>query len=226
MWPVGGGTWENLLPRKSKVAPTKHHPALPYARVPELLAGLRQRQGIAPRAVEFLVLTATRSGETRGARWGEIDFSAKTWAIPGGRMKGGKEHRVPLSGPCLAILEQMAALREGDDDLIFPGGKGRAPLSDVALTEIAKLVMPGVVFTIHGLRSSFRDWAGETTAYPREVIEMALAHRLGDKAEQAYARGDLFQKRRRLTDDWARFCANSSAKGGDVVPPHGPEIAA
>ncbi len=212
------GHLENLLPHKGKLAPVVHHPALPYQEMPQFMPALRQRQGVAARAAGFCILTATRSSETRGARWSEIDRRNRTWTIPRERMKAAQEHRIPLSDAALAILDQMEALRETDDALIFPGGNPGAPLSDVVLGRAVRLSAPGKEVTLHGFRSSFRDWAGETTAYPREVIEMALAHRLG-KAEQAYARGDLFQKRRRLMDDWSAFCATAAAsyEPGEVV---------
>ena len=199
------GHLENLLPRKTKIAPVQHHAALPWRAVPEFIAALRSRQSMAARAVELAVLTAARSGEARGARWNEIDLGRKIWSIPASRMKSGRPHRVPLADSAITVLEGVALLRQDNDGLVFPGMRG-SPLTDTAVSKIAKLCAPGAELTLHGLRSSFRDWAGETTNHSREVIEQALAHRVGDAAEQAYARGDLFDKRRRLMDDWAAFC--------------------
>lgn len=205
------GHLDHLLPAPAKVKPVKHHAALPWQEIGEVIAQLGRRQGVAALAVRFLILTAARSGEVRDARWSEIDLNSATWIVPAARMKGGKEHRVPLSDGALAILREVEPLRQRPGDLVFPGQRPGSPLSDVGLS---KLLPPGG--TIHGMRSTFRDWAGETTAYPREVIEMALAHRIGDKAEQAYARGDLFQRRRALMEAWAAHCAGS-APGGEVA---------
>jgi integrase len=201
------GHLDNLLPAPGKVRAVVHHAALDWRKIGDFMRALRQRQGIAARAVEFCVLTATRSSEARGARWDELDLSNRTWCISGTRTKTAKEHRVPLSDAATNVLDQMKCLQTLAGDLIFPGAKA-GELSDVALSKMAKLCAPGANITLHGMRSAFRDWAGESTSYPREVIEMALAHRLGDKAEQAYARGDLFQKRRRLMDDWGHFCSS------------------
>lgn len=210
------GHLANLLPARGKVAAVEHHAAMPWQDVPAFLAALAERSGIAAKALAFAVLTATRSGETRGATWGEIDLSAAVWTIPGARMKAGREHRIPLSGAALDVLREAATLRQGDGPaaLVFPGASGAKPLSDVAL---AKLVPSGA--TVHGFRSAFRTWAGETTSFAREVIELALAHRLGDAVEQAYARGDLFQRRKRLMDAWASYCTvGTPAETGAVVP--------
>ncbi len=211
------GHLDHLLPAPGKVRAVVHHAALDWRKIGDFMHALRQRQGVAARAVEFCVLTATRSSEARGAPWDEIDLSARTWCISGTRTKTAKDHRVPLSEPAIHLLDQMESLQANTSDLIFPGAKA-GELSDVALSKIAKLCAPGADITLHGMRSAFRDWAGETTNYPREVIEMALAHRLGDKAEQAYARGDLFQRRRRLMDDWGVFCSGpASAADTDAV---------
>jgi integrase len=212
------GHLANLLPARGKVRAVEHHAALDWRQIGSFMEALRERKGIAARAVELVVLTACRSGEARGARWGEIDEQGRTWIIPPTRTKTAKEHRIPLTDAAVAVLNEMAKLRTGTDDLIFPGAKAGEPLSDVALSKIAKTCAPGAEITLHGMRSAFRDWAGETTSFPREVIEMALAHRLGDQAEQAYARGDLFNKRRRLMDAWADFCGRvAPAETGTVV---------
>ncbi|WP_374515593.1 tyrosine-type recombinase/integrase [Niveibacterium sp.] len=200
------GHLDKLLPARSKVATVKHHEALPYAELGDFMAALRAQQGIGPRALEFAIMTAARSGEVRGAQWSEFDLKAGVWTIPADRMKAGKEHRVPLSSAAVAILDSLP--RFAGSLVVFPNTKGEV-LSDMTLTAVLRRM--GRPVTAHGFRSTFRDWAGETTAYAREVIEHALAHQLKDKAEAAYQRGDLFEKRRRLMDDWARFCATASA---------------
>lgn len=195
------GHLEHKLAKPSKVQKVEHHAALPFSEIGAFMPTLRAREGLGPRALEFAILTATRSGEVRGATWGEIDLSAATWTIPSERMKAKKEHRIPLSAPAVALLKSLPRL--DGTDLLFPNSKG-AKLSDMTLGAILKRMGQNV--TAHGFRSTFRDWAGETTAYPREVIEHALAHQLKDKAEAAYAHGTLFDKRRRLMADWAKFC--------------------
>nr|WP_255568638.1 site-specific integrase [Neoroseomonas alba] len=172
---------------------------------------LRSREGVSARALEFAILTAARSGEVMGATWGEMDRNAGVWTIPASRMKASKEHRVPLTEAAAAILRDMANLRSSDaaDSLVFPGAKQGSRLSVMALEMVLRRMK--IDATVHGFRSSFRDWAGEATAHPREVIEHALAHQLKDKAEAAYQRGDLFVKRRRLMEDWASFCDKAPA---------------
>jgi len=200
------GHLANLLPAPGRVKPLVHHPAMRWQDVPAFVASLASRQGMAARALLYTVLTAARSGEARGATWGELDLANAIWTLPGARMKAGQAHRVPLSAAVLALLPRHPEEAQ-PDTLVFPGGKDGNPLSDVALS---RLLPPGV--TVHGFRSTFRDWAGETTQHPREVVEMALAHRLGDAVEQAYARGDLFKKRRALMDTWAEYCLNCKAE--------------
>jgi integrase len=203
------GHLDKLFPPRGKVRAVRHHPALPWQDLPIFMAKLRAREGVASHALEFAILTAARSGEVFGARWSEIDFgAAAVWTVPAGRMKVGKEHRVPLTPAAVALLRSAAALRQADDRnaLVFPGQREGRPLSVMSLAMVLRRIGHGDV-TPHGFRSTFRDWAGETTAHPREVVEAALAHRLGDRVEQAYARGDLFQKRRRLMEDWASYCA-------------------
>ncbi len=195
------GHLDKLLAKPSQVAKVEHHAALPFIQIGAFMVELRGQAGMGARALEFVILTAARSGEVRGASWSEIDLDAAVWTIPAGRMKAKKEHRVPLSDAALKLLH--ATPRIGGTDLIFPSGKGTA-LSDMTLTAVLRRM--GVVVTAHGFRSSFRDWAGETTAYPREVIEHALAHQLKDKAEASYARGTLFEKRTQLMRDWSKFC--------------------
>ena len=169
--------------------------------MPALMAELESRDGLGARALAFAILTAGRSGEVRGATWSEIDIKARVWTVPPPRMKAGKAHRVPLSDAAFAQLDEPLA----PSDLVFPSGSGRQrPMSDMTLAAVLKRLGRHDV-TVHGFRSSFRDWAGETTHFSREVIEAALAHRLRDKAEAAYARGDLFEKRRALMTAWAGF---------------------
>jgi integrase len=177
--------------------------------------------GIAARALEFAIFTAARTGEVLGARWGEIDLAAKVWTVPGERMKAGKEHRVPLSDPALAVLESvrpLAMMTDGKPDPaapVFPGPRRALPLSNMTMLMLLRR-MKRADLTAHGFRSTFGDWAAERTAYPREVVEMALAHAVENKVEAAYRRGDLFEKRRKLMEAWARFC--KSPPTGAVVP--------
>jgi integrase len=200
------GHLDKLLPARSKVQRVEHHPALPYDELADFVAMLRSQEGIAARALEFLILTATRTGEVIGARWDEVDLGEKIWVVPAARMKAGREHRVPLSGAAAGILEEMKKIRESD--FVFPGGKRGKPLSNMAMLAVLKRIGRSDL-TAHGFRSSFRDWAAERTNFQREVAEMALAHTVGDKVEAAYRRGDLFQKRRQMMDGWARFCGTA-----------------
>jgi integrase len=204
------GHLDHLLPAPSKVRKVKHHAALPYADVGKFMDELRGREGIAARALEFCILTAARTGEVTGARWSEIDLAAKTWTIAGDRMKSSREHRVPLSAAAIATLGTNGA----GDDPVFPGAGGK-PLGPLQMAKVLRRM--GRDVTVHGFRSTFTDWASEHTNYPRHVVEMALAHAIGDKVEAAYRRGDLFETRRRLMDAWGQFCATArdSAK---VVP--------
>ena len=208
------GHLENLLPARAKVRRVQHHRALPYQEMGAFMAELRAQEGVAARALEFVVLTSARTSEVLGARWDEINLTEATWTIPGQRMKGGRQHRVPLSDAALVIVEQARPLAAGDH-LIFPGRKRNTPLSGPSMRHVLeRMGRKGV--TVHGFRSCFNDWASESTSYANEVIEMALAHAVGDKVEAAYRRGDLFEKRRRLMNDWARFC-EAPAAGGHVV---------
>ena len=192
---------DHLLPKQGKLS-RGHHAAMPYADVQAFLAALRQRNAIAALALEFVILTAARTGEVLGARWEEIDKDGEVWTVPGARMKAGREHRVPLSGRALAIIAIMASARIGD--FIFPGQKKGKPLSGMAM-EMMLRRMKIENATVHGFRSSFRDWAGNETIFPRELAEQALAHVIGDKAEQAYRRGDALERRRALMEAWANF---------------------
>lgn len=195
------GHLQNLLPKRSKVQRVEHHAVLPFVQISEFIASLRQQNGTSPLALEFTILTAARTGEVIGATWDEIDLAERAWTVPAERMKGGREHRVPLCAQALRILERFRAL---DDKYVFPGGKRGRPLSNMAMLELLKR-MGRPDLTVHGFRSTFRDWAAETTHFPNEMVEMALAHIIENKVEAAYRRGDLFQKRRELMDAWAGF---------------------
>ncbi|MEG9525088.1 MAG: integrase arm-type DNA-binding domain-containing protein [Hyphomicrobiales bacterium] len=201
------GHLQNLLPKRAKVKKVQHHPALPFAQMAAFMAGLRAQDTIPARALEFTILTAARSGEALGALWSEIDLDAGIWTVPAERMKAGIEHRVPLSAPALAILAQM---RGRDETLVFPGSRSKRPLNDKAMRDVL-VRLDRVGLTVHGFRSSFRDWAGDCTAYPRDLAEMALAHTVGDATERAYRRSDLFEKRRELMDAWAAWCGQDKA---------------
>lgn len=205
------GHLDKLLPRPKKLT-RGHHAAMPFDDVPAFVAKLRGLHSSSARALEFLILTAGRSGEVLGARWSEVDEATATWTIPGARMKGGREHRVPLTARGLEILAEMKAIRSGD--YVFPGAKSGAPLSGMALEMTMRRHDVGHL-TPHGFRSAFRDWAGERTTFPREVAEAALAHLVGDETERAYRRGDALLKRRKLMEAWTGFIAKPPA--GNVV---------
>jgi integrase len=209
------GHLDHLLPKQSKLS-RGHHGALPYSAIPTFLANLRERQGISVLALEFTILTAARSGEVMGALWSEIDISAKVWTVPSHRMKAGREHRVPISARSLQILADMEVVRNGD--YVFPGSKPKQPLSVMAL-EMALRRVGKQGSTVHGFRSSFRDWAGNETSFPRELAEQALAHVIGDQAEQAYRRGDALERRRELMEAWARYIEPNAV--GNVVEQRG-----
>jgi integrase len=196
-----------ILPKRQKLS-RGHLAAMPYPDIPKFLGKLREVESIHALALEFLVLTAARSGEVLSATWDEIDLDAQVWVIPASRMKAGLLHRVPLSARAMEIVERMAEIRTGN--LVFAGQRRRRPLAG---TTLAALV-PGA--TVHGFRSAFRDWAGEETSFPREIAEQALAHATGGAVEQAYRRGDALEKRRALMQAWAQFCEPGTA--GNVVP--------
>lgn len=202
------GHLENLLAKPSRSKRTVHHPALPWKELGAFMASLREQDGIAAKAVELAILTACRSGEVRLATWAEFDLDAALWVIPAERMKAGVEHRIPLSTAALALLESMPRM----GDLVFPGAKPRKPLSDMSLTAVLRRMKRGEI-TVHGFRSSFRDWCAESMAnsFPREVCEHALAHSLPDKVEAAYRRGDLIEKRTMLMQAWADYCGKVPA---------------
>lgn len=227
------GHLDHLLPARSKVAKVKHHPALPWREIGAFMAELRGRDGIAARALEFAILTAARTEEALGATWGEVDLFAALRTISGERMKGGREHRVPLSAPVLALLGEMAKLRTTDDPKapIFPGQEAGRPLSQMAMLMLVRRMndggkegerprwcdSEGRAVVPHGFRSTFRDWVGEATGYPTDVAEAALAHTVGDKTVAAYARGDLFDKRRALMGAWVEFCAQPAMASAFLV---------
>jgi integrase len=208
------GHLDHLLPARSKLKRVKHHPALAYDQIGQfMVAGLRERNEVAALALQFAILTAARTGEAIGARWDEIDLEAKTWIIPPERMKGGREHRVPLSAAAIALLKQLHQSRIGD--FVFAGKKPGRPLSDKAMAMLLRRMGRGDI-TTHGMRSAFRDWAAERTAFPNHVVEMALAHAVPSSVEAAYRRGDMLAKRQQLMEAWGAYC--SSPGKGDVVP--------
>jgi integrase len=202
------GCLEKLLPARAKVRKVEHHAAVPYPELPAFMASLRSQEGVAARALEFTIVTAARSGETLGARWSEIDLGAKVWIVPADRMKADREHRVPLSIGALTVLKAMQKVREGE--FVFAGSR-RAMLSNMAMAMLLRRMNRNE--TVHGFRSSFRDWVSERTNFPREVAEAALAHAIESKVEAAYRRGDLFEKRRKLMDAWGTFCTSAPAAG-------------
>jgi integrase len=210
------GNLEHLLSDHKKVNAVKHHPALPYFEVSDFLINLRERQGTAARALEVTILTALRSGEVLRSLWPEFDLAAKVWTVPKDRMKGGREHRVPLSERVIEIIESIPR----DGEYVFAGSRPDRPLNVAAMLRvISRMKQSGI--TVHGFRSSFRDWASETTNYPNHVVEMALAHAIGDDVEAAYRRGDLLAKRTALMRDWADYCARQPSAGDNVVPLRG-----
>jgi integrase len=195
------GHLDNLLPARKKIADVKHHAALPFDQTTKFIDALRQVDGVASLALEFAILTAGRTGEIIGARWNEIDLAANVWTVPASRMKGGREHRVPLSAAALAILNKVST--GNPEDFVFVGRK-KSPLSNMALLMLLRR-MGRNQLTVHGFRSTFRDWAAERTNFQSEVAEAALGHTVGDKVEAAYRRGDFFEKRRRLMEAWGKF---------------------
>jgi integrase len=208
------GHLENLLPALSKVRRVQHHPALPYAELGAFMAELRKQDGLAARALELLILTATRTTEAVASRWSELDLDAALWTLPAERAKAGREHRIPLAPAVVALLRRLAKAKISE--FVFSGRPGRH-LSDRALLALLeRMQRPGL--TVHGFRSTFRDWAAEQTNFAREVAEMALAHAIGDKVEAAYRRGDLLEKRRALMESWASFAATKPGDGRAVIP--------
>lgn len=198
---------ELLLPRKKQAAEA-HHAALPFADIPGFMGDLRQRDGGAAHALHFAILTAARSGEVLGCTWEEIDLESLTWTVPAERMKAGVEHQVPLSGAAAALLLAARPSEVNMQHPVFANQPGKT-LSNMAMSMLLRRMDRGSI-TVHGFRSSFRDWAGETTSFPREDVEMALAHTIGSKAERAYRRGRALEKRRELMSAWAQYCAPTS----------------
>lgn len=194
------GHLKNLLPNQKK--PVKHHEALSFSEVPSFVAELRQREALSARALEFIILTAVRSSEGRGALWSEIDLDKQLWIIPPERMKEPREHRVPLSDAAMAILKPLSEARVSDH--VFPNLSGKGCISEASIRNLMKRM--GIAGpTIHGFRSSFKDWAAETTRFSWDVTEQALAHVVGDRTERAYRRGDALAKRRKLMEAWSNF---------------------
>lgn len=210
------GHLQKALPARAKIQKVKHHAALPYAEMPAFMHALRAMNGDSARALEFAILTATRTNETLKARWNEIDLKAKVWTIPGDRMKAGREHRVPLPRSAVMLLEKMREAHP-KGDWVFPGADRENALSSMALLMTLRR-MKRTDLTAHGFRSTFRDWASEQTAFSRETAEAALAHSIGDKTEAAYRRGDALEKRRKLMDAWAAYCARPLKRKANVVP--------
>ena len=207
------GRLDKLLPKRTKVQKTVHFAAMDYKDVPEYFQSLRAKDTLASKALAFTILTATRSGEARATTRSEINDNV--WIIPDSRMKAQREHRVPLSDEAMRIIKRMEPFERQTDDLIFPGLAQAKPISETSLLKIVKQAHP--TLTVHGFRSSFRDWCAEQTSYPREVAEAALAHTLKDKTEAAYQRSDMFEKRRKLMDSWADYCLKVQTDA-DVVP--------
>ena len=212
------GHLSNVLPARSQIAKVEHHAALPFTELPEFLAALRSRDGSAARALEFAILTAARSGEVIGATWDEIDLKNKVWTVPARRIKGGREHRVPLSARAIELLNEVH--RESDNPHVFIGSRANSGLSKMAMTMVLQRMQRDDI-TVHGFRSTFMDWSHERTTFPKVVIDMALAHVIGDKVEAAYRRGDLFQKRAALMTEWGKYCTAAPVKEGEVVPLRG-----
>jgi integrase len=206
----------NMLPKRSKVQPVEHHAALPWQETGGFLKGLAEQQGLAALALRFTILTAARTSEAVEAKWSEFDLKANVWTVPASRTKAAREHRVPLSEAARAVVDAVAPLRnDSAGGWVFPGGRpGRALSNRAFLTLLRRMGHSDL--TAHGFRSTFRDWCGEATNHPREVAEQALAHTLSDKTEAAYRRGDLFEKRRKLMDDWAMFCGQTKATDSEV----------
>jgi integrase len=205
------GHLDKIFPAPRKIQRINHHAALPYAEISKFMSVLRSVPGRPARALEFLILTAARSGEILGARWNEIDWRALVWTVPASRMKAGREHRVPLSTKAIELLEQVRPTREAAAGFVFPGRNPERRLYGMALLLVLRRMGRADV-TPHGFRSTFCDWAAERTNFPREVVEMALAHAIGNKVEEAYRRGDLFEKRSELMDAWAEFCLGATRR--------------
>lgn len=209
------GHVDKLLPARSKVRTVKHHAAVAWTDINAFWRELACHEGMSAEALRFTILTGARTSEVTGATWAEVDLDAKTWTVPKERMKAGKEHRVPLSDAAIDVLERMKPLASAKQPFLFPGAKAGRPLSNMAMLMLVKdMDRPGL--TVHGFRSAFRDWAAESTAYAGDLVEMALAHAIGNKVEASYRRGDMFDRRRRLMDDWAKHCTAGPAEAGSL----------
>jgi integrase len=206
------GHLENLLPRRARLS-RGHHKAVPWRKMPAFIKTLRERDGVAAIALEFAILTAARSGEVRGATRDEFDIEQKVWVVPAKRMKSGREHRVPLVPRAIEILEAVKPLAN-HTGLVFPGRQPSKPMSDMTLKAVLRRMK--VDATVHGFRSSFKDWASEGTSFANELSEAALAHVVGDAVERAYRRGDVLDRRRELMEAWAKFCEPSAS--GNILP--------
>lgn len=209
------GHLSNLLAKPSGLKNVRHHPALPFDELPGFMVELRRLKSVSAKALEFLILCASRTGEVIGARWPEINLDDKIWVIPAERMKTGKEHRVPLSDAAVTLLKKLP--REDESSHVFIGGRAGQPLSNMALLELMRGMKPGYV--PHGFRATFKTWAGDRTAFPNHVVEQALAHTIGNAVERAYQRGTLFEKRRKLMDAWAKFATTPPVGSATNVVP-------
>jgi integrase len=208
------GHLQKLLPAKAKVSAVEHLAAMPYADIPAFMAAMRTRESVSARCLELTILTAARTGETINTRWSEFDLDTRVWVIPGSRMKMGAEHRIPLAPRAVDILREIYSRRAGE--FVFANvGTGR-PISDMTMRKLLTLAGHSQL-TVHGFRSTFTDWAHECTEFPDIVIDMALAHKVSDKVQAAYRRGDLFEKRRKLMEAWANYCSRPAFEG-DVMP--------
>jgi integrase len=210
------GHLEMLLPKISKVRKVKHHAALSYEKIADFIQSLRNQPGIAARALEFAILTGGRTAEVIGAKWSEVNSDDSIWTIPGIRMKGGKEHRVPLSSGATDILNQMLKIRRGDS--IFPGVKKNKPLSNMAMLVLLRRMGWAKVITVHGFRTTFRVWADERTSFSSDAAELAIAHTISNKVQAAYRRTDLLDKRRILMQAWDEYCSKTTVADEVVVP--------
>lgn len=210
-----GGRLEHALPARRKVAPVEHHASLPYVEIAGVMANLRSDASVTAAALQFIILTAARLNEVLGATWDEVDVINRTWIVPAHRMKGNRAQKVPLSELALAVLKTMQATRR--NDWLFPGSREGRPVGHNSLWRLIKRASGNDEVTIHGLRSTFRDWAAERTNFPREVAEAALAHAVPDAVEAAYKRTDFFERRRKLMDAWADYCARPNAAGKVVA---------
>lgn len=209
------GHLDMALPKRSQVRKRKHHAAMPYSELPAFMARLRAIDSITARALEWTILTAARTTETTGAQWPELDMAENVWTVPAERIKAKRLHRVPLSRRAVAIVRELSAARLGKH--VFPGRKAGRGLSNAAMMALLERMLSSQ-FTVHGFRSTFRDWAAEQTNYPRELAEVALSHRVGDDTERAYQRGDLLEKRRKLMAAWENYCATPAGERGKILP--------